>query len=30
MKIIELKAENVKRLKAIEIKPKGNMVNDMP
>lgn len=26
MKIIELKATNVKRLKAIEIKPKGNMV----
>ncbi|MBU1008431.1 AAA family ATPase [Candidatus Dependentiae bacterium] len=26
MKIIELRSENVKRLKAIEIKPKGNMV----
>jgi len=26
MRIIELRAENVKRLKAIEIKPKGNMV----
>lgn len=26
MKIIELRSENVKRLKAIQIKPKGNMV----
>ena len=26
MKIIELRAENIKRLKAVEIKPKGNVV----
>lgn len=26
MKIIELKAENVKRLKAVEIVPEGNTV----
>ena len=30
MKIVELRAENIKRLDAVEIKPDGNMVEKSP